>query len=100
MKSAMSRIRWAAMARYTITAATVVLILAAPAAAYAAPAAGPVIEAVKTLPQVIASVQAWIMGILGAVATLFLVMAGVYWTTAGGDPAQVDKAKTAFRNSA
>jgi hypothetical protein len=39
------------------------------------------------------------MGILAAVATLFLVLAGVYYATAGGDPAQVDKAKGAFKNA-
>jgi Type IV secretion system pilin len=39
------------------------------------------------------------MGILAAVATLFLVLAGVYWATAGGDPAQVDKAKGTLKNA-
>ena len=39
------------------------------------------------------------MGILAAVASLFLVLAGVYWATAGGDPAQVDRAKQALRNA-
>jgi hypothetical protein len=39
------------------------------------------------------------MGILAALATLFLVLAGVYWATAGGDPSQVDKAKGALKNA-
>ena len=30
---------------------------------------------------------------------MFLVLAGVYWATAGGDPAQVDKAKGALKNA-
>jgi predicted ATPase len=73
------------------------LILLIPAAAHADP--GTATVAANSLPQVVANLQTWIMGILAAVATLFLVLAGVYWATAGGDPAQVDKAKGALRNA-
>jgi hypothetical protein len=78
--------------------ATVALVLSVPAAAYADTGA-PVYLAVNDLPTVIAGVQTWLMGILAAVATLFGVLAGVYWATAGGDPAQVDKAKGALKNA-
>ena len=78
--------------------ATIVLLLSVPTAAVA-DSTGPVYLAAKTLPEVIAALQAWIIGILAAVATLFLVLAGVYYATAGGDPAQVDKAKSAFKNA-
>ncbi len=78
--------------------ATVALLLSVPSAALA-DSTGPVYLAAKQLPEVISSLQAWIMGILAAVATLFLVLAGVYYATAGGDPAQVDKAKGAFKNA-
>jgi len=83
--------------------ATVALLLSVPTAAFA-DATGPIylagdVLAAKQLPEVISSLQAWIMGILAAVATLFLVLAGVYYATAGGDPAQVDKAKGAFKNA-
>ncbi|MEU8015947.1 pilin [Micromonospora parva] len=74
------------------------LSLAAPAAAYADPGAA-VHLAANSLPVVIANLQAWVMGILAAIATLFLVLAGVYWATAGGDPSQVEKAKLALRNA-
>ena len=77
---------------------TVVLILSAPAAAFA-DTGDPIVLAANTLPVVIANLRAWIMGILAAVATLFLVLAGVYWATAGGDPAQIDKAKGALRSA-
>jgi hypothetical protein len=93
----MSCNRWATTARYALTAGAMVLVLAEPATAFAA--GTPVFEAAKTLPQVINGVQTWIMGILAALATLFLVLAGVYWTTAGGDPAQVERAKGALRNA-
>jgi succinate dehydrogenase hydrophobic anchor subunit len=83
--------------------ATIVVLLSVPTAAFA-DSTGPVylaadVLAAKTLPEVISGLQAWIMGILAAVATLFLVLAGVYYATAGGDPAQVDKAKGAFKNA-
>jgi Type IV secretion system pilin len=78
--------------------ATVLVMLSVPAAA-SADTGEPIWLAVNSLPQVVANLQAWIMGILAAVATLFLVLAGVYWATAGGDPAQVDKAKGALKNA-
>ena len=75
-----------------------VLILSAPAAAFA-DTTDPVVLAANSLPQVINNLRLWLMGILAAVATLFLVLAGVYWATAGGDPAQIDKAKGALRSA-
>ncbi|MGC9668466.1 pilin [Planosporangium sp. 12N6] len=84
--------------RVAASTATVALTLAAPTAAYA-DAGAPVLLAVNDLPTVIANLQTWLMGILAAVATLFLVLAGVYWATAGGDPAQVERAKGALKNA-
>ncbi|MEV5691970.1 pilin [Micromonospora globbae] len=85
-------------ARVSVTAGTVVLVLAVPSAAQADP--GDVAHlAANSLPVVIANLQALIMGLLAGIATLFLVLAGVYWATAGGDPGQVDKAKAALRNA-
>ncbi|WP_412740956.1 pilin [Krasilnikovia sp. MM14-A1259] len=77
---------------------TVLLILSAPSAAFA-DAGDTVYLAANSLPTVIENLQTWVMGILAAIATLFLVLAGVYWATAGGDPAQVDKAKAALKNA-
>jgi hypothetical protein len=74
------------------------LALVLPSAAHADPG-GAVYLAANALPVVIANLQAWVMGILAAIATLFLVLAGVYWATAGGDPSQVEKAKLALRNA-
>ena len=53
--------------------------------------------AVKTLPDVIEGLRTWIMGILAAVATLFLVVGGLRYMTAAGDPAQVEQAKGSFK---
>lgn len=87
----------------------VVLVLSAPGPAFAdttpglqvlaVPVPAPGEGAGKSLPAVIASLQAWVMGILFAVATLFAVLAAVYYATAGGNPAQVDKAKGAFKDA-
>ncbi|WP_438941337.1 pilin [Micromonospora craterilacus] len=81
-----------------LAVATAALILVVPAAAHAAPEGG-IHLAANSLPTVISNLQRQIMLLLGGIATLFLVLAGVYWTTAGGDPGQVDKAKGALRNA-
>jgi hypothetical protein len=81
----------------TILTALTVAVIAVPSPASAA--TGSHVEAVKSLPEVVAGLQHWIMGILFAIATLYAVIACVYYTTAGGDPAQVEKAKTAGRNA-
>lgn len=53
----------------------------------------------KTLPDVINGIQAWIMGIIAAIATMFLVVGGLRYTAAGGDPSQVEQAKGNFRSA-
>ena len=85
-------------ARVLAQVSTVGLILSVPSAAYADPG-GTVYLAANSLPVVIGNLQTQIMLLLAGIATLFLVLAGVYWATAGGDPSQVDKAKGALRNA-
>jgi len=41
----------------------------------------------KSLPDVIAGLTGWVMGILALVATLFLVVGGLRLIAAGGNPA-------------
>lgn len=76
-----------------------VLVFAVPSSALGAMPGDTAYLAANSLPQVITNLQNWLIGILAAIATLFAVLAGVYWATAGGDPAQVDKAKGALRNA-
>ncbi|MEU5565551.1 pilin [Micromonospora musae] len=83
--------------RIAAVAFGVLLFLSVPAAAYAD--SGAPVLAANSLPVVINNLRLWLIGILAAVATLFLVLAGVYWATAGGDPAQVERAKGALRNA-
>ena len=70
---------------------TIAVVLAPPAvAATSAP----------TLSGVIDNLRNWIVGILATVATLFLTIGGLRYLTAGGDPGQVEKAKTALKSAA
>ncbi|WP_328468835.1 pilin [Actinoplanes sp. NBC_00393] len=57
------------------------------------------LAAPKTIPQVIDGITGWIMGIIALVATLFLVIAGLRYMAAGGDPAQVEQAKGNFKSA-
>lgn len=87
-----TRFRWAARGSAFVVSGLTFLWI--PAAAWAEDPAG-----TAQLKAVIGNVQTFVMAILAALATLFLVLAGVYWATAGGDPSQVDKAKSALRNA-
>ena len=73
------------MHAHTIVSAIGDLILAAPD------------PAPNSIPEVIDGLKLWIMGILAAVATLFLVIGGLRYMTAGGDPAQAEQAKGNFK---
>jgi hypothetical protein len=55
---------------------------------------------VNDLPTVISNLTAWIVGILAVVATLFLTIGGVRYLLAGGDPSEVERAKSALKNAA
>jgi hypothetical protein len=55
--------------------------------------------AVNDLPTIVGNLRNWIMGILAALATLFLTIGGVRYLMAGGDPGEVERAKAAFRSA-
>ena len=65
----------------------------------AAVAAAQPLAAPKTIPQVIDGITGWIMGIIALVATMFLVIGGLRYMSAGGDPAQVEQAKGNFKSA-
>ena len=91
--------------RTRLTAITTVTALGAAAALTGAaqPAlastAGHVL-AVASIDQVIANITTWIVGILAGLATLFLTIGGLRYLMAGGDPSEVERAKTALRSAA
>lgn len=53
-----------------------------------------------TLDGVIDSLRLWVVGLLAGLATLFLTIGGVRYMTAGGDPGQIERAKSALRSAA
>lgn len=56
-----------------------------------------VVALATSVDQVLANIRSWIMGILAGLATVFVSVGGVRYVMAGGDPGEVEKAKTAFR---
>jgi Type IV secretion system pilin len=56
--------------------------------------------AADSVSQVITNTTLWLVGILAGLATLMLTVGGVRYLMAGGDPAEVAKAKIAFRSAA
>jgi hypothetical protein len=79
-------------ARAALTAATAAALTVLGAAAPALAAAD--------IPTVINNLQNWLIGILAGLATLFLVIGGVRWVVSGGNPGEVEKAKSAFKSAA
>ncbi|MEV4545262.1 pilin [Micromonospora echinaurantiaca] len=55
--------------------------------------------AANSINQVIANITGWIMGIIALVATMFLVIGGLRYMAAGGDPTQVEQAKGNFKSA-
>ncbi len=53
----------------------------------------------KSINDVISGITGWIMGIIALVATMFLVIGGLRYMSAGGDPAQVEQAKGNFKSA-
>ena len=55
--------------------------------------------AADSISQVLNNTTLWIIGILAGLATLFLTLGSVRYLMANGDPAEVEKAKTAFKSA-
>jgi hypothetical protein len=91
-----SRARAAAFAAVTVLAAVALADAAQPALASTAGQG----LAVASIGQVIANITAWITGMLAGLATLFLTIGGLRYLMAGGDPSEVERAKTALRSAA
>ncbi len=75
------------------------LTVSMPSAAFAAPDDPPIL-AVNDLATVIGNLQGWIVSVLAALATLFLVIGFARYMTAGGDPSETERAKGAFKAAA
>lgn len=53
----------------------------------------------QSVGQVVDNLRNWLVGILAGLATLYLTVGGVRYVMAGGDPGEVERAKTAFRSA-
>jgi len=95
-RASASRARFAARAAVTALAAAALTAAAQPALASTA---GHVLAA-ASIGQVITNITTWVVGILAGLATLFLTLGGVRYLMAGGDPGEVERAKTAVRSAA
>ena len=83
---------------YSVPAAMV--LVAGLAVLFAPPASAEVIGAATSLSGLISNLTGWLVGLLAGLATLFLTIGGVRYLAAGGDPGQVEKAKTALKSAA
>ena len=79
---------WWLLLAVTVTAA--LLVAGTPDAALAA----------ESIQQVVNNIRTWVVGILVAVATLFLTVGGLRYAAANGDPGEVEKAKLALKSAA
>jgi succinate dehydrogenase/fumarate reductase cytochrome b subunit len=71
----------------TLVLATAIALISAPAA----------LAAANDLNQVIDNVRVWITGLLAALATLLLMIGGVRYLLAAGDPGSHERAKGSIR---
>lgn len=53
-----------------------------------------------SIDQVLTNIRTWVMGILASLATVFLSIGGVRYVMGGGNPGEIEKAKTALRSAA
>lgn len=81
----------------TCIAATLTVVLVAAAPAYADVVLAD--AGTDRLKVILGNATAWMVGILAAVATLFLTIGGIRYLLAGGDPGEVEKAKGSFKSA-
>ncbi|MGY2125929.1 pilin [Nocardia gipuzkoensis] len=80
-----------------VAATTVVVLVPIAGSASATPPHADVLAIASSLGEVIDNARNWLVGILAGLATLFLTIAGARYLLGGGDPSEIEKAKTAFR---
>lgn len=86
--------RWAHIALVGELAVLVLL-----ASASSAHADTMVLAIAGSVTDVLNNLRNWIMGILAGLATVFLSIGGVRYVMGGGDPGEVEKAKTSFKSA-
>ncbi|GAB3901429.1 pilin [Kibdelosporangium lantanae] len=56
-----------------------------------------VLAVAGSVDQVLTNIRDWVVGILAGLATVMLTIGGVRYVLAGGDPGEIEKAKTAVK---
>ncbi|SEP54533.1 hypothetical protein SAMN04489732_1539 [Amycolatopsis saalfeldensis] len=82
-----------------IAAAIVGGVLCSLLTAVPAQASTQVLALATSIEQVFTNVRNWLFGILAGLATVILTFGGVRYLLANGDPAEVEKAKGAFKSA-
>ncbi|GAA5141792.1 pilin [Pseudonocardia adelaidensis] len=95
---ARSRSRIPAFALAALLVVALLFAASAPAAAHEG-GAGMVLAQAQSVDQVLTNIRNWLMGILAGLATVMATIGGIRYTMADGDPGEVQRAKTAFRNA-
>lgn len=81
-----------------VTELIALALLASGATAHADGNTGTVVLAIAgSVDEVLTNIRNWLMGILAALATVFLTIGGVRRVFGGGDPGEQEKAKEAFK---
>jgi Type IV secretion system pilin len=80
-----------------IGALAALMLVSSASAADAAPTL--VLALAGSLTDVLSNIRTWLMGILAAVATVFVTLGGLRYVMAAGDPGEIEKAKTAFKSA-
>jgi hypothetical protein len=100
----LSRVTWAVRVLAAVTGLVLALVVASATAAWAQPTPvppdAPLEPGVTDLTTVVNNIRIWLIGILFAVATLYATIGGFRYMWSNGDPGEVEKAKSAFRNAA
>lgn len=78
-----------------ITPLVLVSLVVTASSAYAQ--SSEVLALAGSVDEVLTNIRTWIMGVLAGLATVFLSIGGVRYVMGGGDPGEIEKAKTAFK---
>jgi hypothetical protein len=90
--------RTRALAGLALAAALIVLLVVATSVPASA-ADGLPLAAPKSLGEILSGIRTWLMTILAGIATVFLTIGGVRYLMAGGDPSEIERAKSAFKSA-
>ena len=86
-------------ARYLAAAISAIALLTVATTSSAHAETTQVLAFASSVEDVFNNIRNWLVGILAGLATVFLTVGGVRYLMAGGDPGEVEKAKTAFKSA-